>query len=123
MADNANTSNLPVATTTTTPSEPEVDRSVHPSGIVPTLQCVLFIYIYLLRRAFSSREKRGILSSSRSARLNSIENWKKARFLLTLYFLSLLILMITKQKHRGYGELRLQIRFEDDRVSREKCRV
>lgn len=44
--DNANTTNLPVATTTT-PSEPEVDRSVHPSGIVPTLQCVLFIYIYI----------------------------------------------------------------------------
>jgi len=58
MADNANTSNLPVATTTTTPSEPEVDRSVHPSGIVPTLQCVLFIHIYLLRRVFSSREEK-----------------------------------------------------------------
>jgi len=87
MADNANTSNLPVATTTTTPSEPEVDRSVHPSGIVPTLQCVLFIHIYLLRRVFSSPEEKEF--SSRSARLNSIENWKKARTLLTLYFLSL----------------------------------
>ena len=32
-----------VTTTLTTSSEPEVDRSVHPSGIVPTLQCVLFI--------------------------------------------------------------------------------
>ena len=41
------TKNVPVVvattgTTTTTTTEPEVDRSVHPSGIVPTLQCVLF---------------------------------------------------------------------------------
>ena len=35
-------------TTTLTTSEPEVDRSVHPSGIVPTLQCVLFHTISLI---------------------------------------------------------------------------
>ena len=31
---------LPIVTTTTTETDGGVDRSVHPSGIVPTLQCV-----------------------------------------------------------------------------------
>ena len=33
---------LPIVATNTTETDGGVDRSVHPSGIVPTLQCVLF---------------------------------------------------------------------------------
>jgi hypothetical protein len=35
---------LPIVTTTTTETD-GVDRSVHPSGIVPTLQCVFFVLL------------------------------------------------------------------------------
>ena len=38
---------LPIVATTTTETDGGVDRSVHPSGIVPTLQCVFFV-LYLL---------------------------------------------------------------------------
>ena len=35
-----------VTTTTTTETDGGVDRSVHPSGIVPTLQCVFFVLLF-----------------------------------------------------------------------------
>jgi hypothetical protein len=47
-----------VTTTLTTSSEPEVDRSVHPSGIVPTLQCVLFHIISLMIIVHDEKKKR-----------------------------------------------------------------
>ena len=48
-----------------------------------------------------------------------------AFFSRSLFLLGLIFSTTTKplQKHRCHGELRLQIRFENDRVSREKCRV
>jgi len=57
----------------------------------------LYIYISFKRAFFLLSGRKGILLLARSARLNSIENWKKARTLLTLYFLSLLILIITNR--------------------------
>ena len=38
-----------------------IDRSVHPSGIVPTLQCVLFLFFYV----YSNNERDATMRSSR----------------------------------------------------------
>ena len=37
---------LPIVATENATETDGVDRSVHPSGIVPTLQCVFFLFFY-----------------------------------------------------------------------------
>jgi len=56
-----------VTTTLTTSSEPEVDRSVHPSGIVPTLQ-LRFISTISSLIIISHDEKKRELSLGKTPR-------------------------------------------------------
>ena len=47
--------------TTETTENGGIDRSVHPSGIVPTLQCVLFLFFYV----YSNNKRAETMRSSR----------------------------------------------------------
>jgi hypothetical protein len=62
-----------VTTTLTTSSEPEVDRSVHPSGIVPTLQCVLFHIISSLITLVHDEKKRESFLSGKLLEIGAFE--------------------------------------------------
>ena len=54
---------LPIVATenATETTDGGIDRSVHPSGIVPTLQCVLFLFFYV----YSNNERDETMRSSR----------------------------------------------------------
>ena len=54
---------LPIVATenATETTDGGIDRSVHPSGIVPTLQCVLFLFFYV----YSNDERDETMRSSR----------------------------------------------------------
>ena len=47
--------------TTETTTDGGIDRSVHPSGIVPTLQCVLFLFF----NVYSNNKRAETMRSSR----------------------------------------------------------
>ncbi len=54
---------LPIVATenATETTDGGIDRSVHPSGIVPTLQCVLFLFFYV----YSNNKRAETMRSSR----------------------------------------------------------